>query len=133
MPLARISSGNVIVQVTNRLVLRRDDPVHQVADGKHSDDAVALQNREMSDPPRSDNAHALVNAMVRCDEERGSGHDFADKRFAGLPALENDLAGVVSLGNDPGKIFGAQDNQCADVLCRHALDSLVHKTFNAGG
>ena len=49
--LARIGSSDVIVKMSNRLVLCGDDPVHQVADGQHAQDAVTFQNRQVPDPP----------------------------------------------------------------------------------
>ena len=56
----------------------------------------------------------------------GAAHDVGDRRLFGGVALEDDLARVVALGDDPEQFAALHDQQRADTFFGHDLDGLVH-------
>src|SRR5207248_62333 len=53
------------------------------------------------------------------------GHDLVDLNLTGRLALENDLAGIVALGNDAHEPLALHDQQCPDTLVCHLFDGLI--------
>src|SRR5579863_1180696 len=94
--LAGIRSADVIVQLPNGVVLRANDPVHQIAYGQNSDYAVGFENRKMPDLPRGHQVHTVAEGLVERDGQDRRAHDLAYSCFARLPAFQNHFAGIIA-------------------------------------
>src|SRR5579862_1439565 len=60
----RIFPVDVVVQLLDGLLLRGDDPLHQVADGKHARHMFALEDRQMTDAVVGHDAHAILDGVA---------------------------------------------------------------------
>src|SRR5262245_8252042 len=101
----RIFSGDVILQLLDRLMLSRYDPVHEITDGNDSDHLLVLYDRKMTNSVLGDDSHALVDNMLRLYGNYGTCHDFLDPSlFRGPPAQYN-FARVITLRNDSHQLL----------------------------
>ena len=101
-------------EVADRFLLLGEHPVHQVADGNDADHAVAIDDGQVAEALLGDDAHAFFHCVRGRDGEHRAAHDLRDGRVVRVAALENDLAGVIALGDDSGDLAVAHDEQRAD-------------------
>src|SRR5207249_3897465 len=94
--LRRIFARDVRVQMIYRLRLGRDNCVYQIANRNHSQEPVSVHDGK------------VTNARV-----------------SGRSSLQDDLAGVVPLGENANQLAAGDDQQRADPLIRHHRDGVI--------
>src|SRR5439155_16075371 len=95
----RIFPGDVTLQLVDRDALRQHDPLYQVADGNDSNHLLALQYGQMTNTLFGHDAHTALHGLMRGHEDDRLRHDFAHFSFPRGPPFQDDLAGVIALGN----------------------------------
>ena len=108
-----------------------EDPVHQIADGNHADEALPLQHRKMADAMVRDDLHAFADGVIGRDGDDRRTHDLGDRGFPGRAPLEDHFAGIVALGDDAHDPALEDHQQGADLLFRHHGDG-HHKRSPTG-
>src|ERR1700733_11570721 len=93
-------AADVGLQMPDRRLLLRDDPVHEVADRDDADHDAVFHHGKMPYAVIRDRAHAIAYRVSQGDEDHGAAHDFGDGRLLRQLALENYLAGIIALRDD---------------------------------
>src|SRR5580704_1721607 len=122
-----VPARDVAFQLLDVVLLTGDDPFDQIANGEHADHAVALHNGKMANAVIGHDGHAFIDGVLAGDENDWAGHDPADWSLLRLPALENDLAGVVAFRENADQLAIRDHQQRADSMLRHLLDGLVDR------
>jgi hypothetical protein len=77
--LARIVSRDVALQMADGLLMRRDDPVYEIADGDDARHLVPVHDGQVADAILRHQAHALVDGVSRCHSDNRADHDVPDQ------------------------------------------------------
>ena len=64
--------------------------------------------------------------MFRPYRDNVSIHNFLDRRRRGCLALQDNIAGVVSLGNEANERFAVHHDQRSDVILGHSRDGIEY-------
>src|ERR1019366_3566727 len=72
-----------------------------------------------------DNLHAVLDRVIGSNGDDRAGHNFVNECVAGGSSLQNHLAGVVPLGDDPHKLAIGHDQKSAHGFFGHHGDSLI--------
>jgi len=99
--LAGVPTGDVALEFLDGLFLFSDDPFHQIADGNDAHDLLAFDHGQVANPVLGHNPHALVDRLVRRHGEDRAAHDFAHRGVFRQLTLQNHLARIVALGENP--------------------------------
>src|SRR5215813_8637267 len=94
---AGIFSGDITLQLLNRLFLPGDDPLHEIADGQHTLDALTLHDRQVANTTGGHYGHALVDRLLWSHKNNRAAHDLLDQSLFRRPPLEYDFTGIVTL------------------------------------
>src|SRR6516162_4683332 len=121
------SAVNITLQLLDLLLLLSYDSLHQIADRHHADHPSALYHRQMPHAPLCHELHALLHRRLGLHGEHLRGHDVAHGGVSGGATHEDDLAGVVALGNDPTEGVALHHQQRANVALRHHPDRLEYR------
>src|SRR5262245_14551808 len=77
-PTFTASAVNVGLELLDRLLLVGDHLFHQIADGKHADQALAFGYRKMAYAALGHDCHAVLHRLRGLNRDHLPGHDFAD-------------------------------------------------------
>src|ERR1017187_1811115 len=94
-------SRDVAFQVPDRLFVTGDDPFHQIADRHYADGGAVLDYRKVPEMAIGHDGHALVDGVLAGHKDHRTGHDLLHPSVLRRPSLKDDLAGIVTLGEDP--------------------------------
>lgn len=74
--LAGVGAGYVAFEFLDGLGLAGDDPFDEIADGDDANYLIVVDDGEMPEAVLGHDRHALVDSVLRGDEDDGAGHDF---------------------------------------------------------
>src|ERR1035441_8934256 len=131
LALGWVLSRDVAFQVPDGFFLTRDDPFHQIADRYHPHDGALLDYRKVPEMVIRHDGHALVDCVLGSHKDHRAGHNLPDRSLFRGPSLENDLAGIVTLREDPDELAFQQHQQGSDSLITHLLDGFVNGLIGA--
>src|SRR6516165_188788 len=121
------SAVNITLQLLDLLLLLSYDSLHQIADRHHAVHPSALYHRQVPHAPLGHELHALLHRRLGLHGQHLRGHDVAHRSVGGGAAHEDDLAGIVALGNDAAEGVALHHQQRADVALRHHADRLENR------
>ena len=94
--LSRVLARNVIRELTDGVLLVRDDPLHLIANGKHAHDLSRVHDREMANASSGHDSHTFIDLFLRSHEDYRARHDVANCRGLRSPPLEDHFASVIT-------------------------------------
>ena len=95
------SAGRDIArQLVDEQILLGEHGLHHVADGHHADHPPLRQHRQMPYPFLGHQRHAVLDGLILGDIDDRPRHDVPHRRLLGRLPLEDDLPGIIALGND---------------------------------
>src|SRR5215467_607177 len=98
--LTRVLACNVTLQLTNRLLLPRDNPLHEIADGNHSNDHSIGDHRQVTTTMFCHHGHTFVYSMFLRHMNHRTSHDLSHRSVRGSLSLQDHLSSVIALRHD---------------------------------
>src|SRR2546427_5165518 len=127
LKLEAFSSGiaaNISLQLLNGSVLRRDNPIDEVANRDDAQDAVAVKHREVADAMVGHQAHAFFDRVYGTYLDDLAGKDFFHRGLFRRFTFEGDLARIIAFRDNAYESAILYDQQCADIFVGHHLDGI---------
>ena len=112
-----------------RHLLLRDHPVHQVADRNHSKHNTVLHHRKMPYAVLRDDSHTFAHRLLSRNRDHWTAHDLSHLGLLRRPPLQNHLACIVALGDDPDQYTGLHHQQRTHSFLRHHFNGLIHRSI----
>ena len=78
-------------------------------------------------------SHAVLDRVIRPDDNNGTRHDFLHLRLFRRSVLQDDFARVIPFGNDAHQLAVGDYEQRSHVPVGHHFYRLVHEGFRAEG
>ena len=121
------------LQLVNGRTLSGNDPIDQVADRYDPDDFSAVHHRQMPDAMLGHQPQAFLDRVRGADLDQMAGQNvFYGCLFRGF-ALEDDLPGIISFGNDTHQLFVLDNEKRADIFVGHHLDRIKDSYVRSDG
>ena len=115
-PPSILPPRKIRLHLVNGGALRRNDPIHHVADGNQPDHLALVNDRQMADALFGHQPHGVFDGMVGGDGDDGRGNDLTHERGPGGFARKGDFAGVIALGKDANQPLAVHDRERPDVF-----------------
>ena len=90
--------------IRREVYARRSERPNDIADRKHSDQRLAINDRQVTDSVAGHQLHARANRSVRGHADDVLGHDVLDEDIPWSNASRHRLSDVVSLGKNADQI-----------------------------
>jgi hypothetical protein len=126
-------SRDVGLQLVDGATLGRNDPIDEVADGDHAQEAIGFEHGQMPNPVVGHDPHAIFDGVIGGNVDDLAREDFLDRGLFRGFSLQSDFASVIALGKNAHELAGLSDEQSADVFIRHQLDGVEHRRFRRDG
>jgi hypothetical protein len=98
--LRRVFAFDVVRELTDGVLLVRDDPFHHIANGKYAHDLSTVHDGKMANASSGHDRHTFIDLFLRIYEDYRARHDVANRRGLGRPPLEDHFASVITFGDD---------------------------------
>src|SRR5580692_2288413 len=94
--LRRVLARDVVRELADGVLLVRDDPLHQIANGKYAHHLSRVHDGKMTNASSSHDSHTFIDLFLRSHEDYRARHDVANRRGLRRPPLEDHFASVIT-------------------------------------
>src|SRR5690606_37137325 len=120
-------AGDVGLELLDQELLLRHHGLHDVPDRDEAAQAAGVEHGQVAHAAVGHQAHAVGHRLLGSDGHDLARHDRADAQLPRGVPVEDDLAGVVALGEDPRDRAGVGDDERPDVVLGHDLQRPEHR------
>lgn len=124
LALAGVGPLDVAFELDNEGILGRYGPLHEIADGDNAHKRTIFYHRQVTHSFFGHGLQAVGYRVVFIDSHKRAGHNGAHVDFVRGLSFEDDIAGVITLGNDAYESTPLYDRQCAHVTFRHFFNGI---------
>jgi hypothetical protein len=122
-----------MIKLIDHEFLVANNAFYQISNRNYADYSFSFGNWQMTYAPVSHEGHAFLDGLFRLHGDNMFRHNFLDQRRGGCPALEDDITGVVSLGDDANERFAVHHDQRSDLILGHFRDGIEYSRIRMNG
>ena len=118
-------------ELIDRVVLIIDDALDQITDRNDANHAATVNDRQMAHAFVRHESQTSLGGLIGFDARHLGFHDVLHKSLRRRSALEYDIPRVVPFGDDANERVAIHDEERADILIGHQLDSRIDRLIRA--